>query len=90
MSSPGDIFAWGHQGLQNRQRVRVRGIYRHVKRVRQYTFYNEIEAWQIEVLDRKGGRLLEGLPQIRTTQYRYVSPAASVSGVRVRVSDWAL
>ncbi|MCS6965695.1 MAG: hypothetical protein NZ473_02865 [Candidatus Kapabacteria bacterium] len=42
-----NVFIWGHQGLGDGQRVRVQGVYRRVKRVGRYTFYNEIEAWQI-------------------------------------------
>ncbi len=45
-----NVFIWGHQGLSNGQKVRVQGIYQRVKRVGRYTFYNEIEAWRIQIL----------------------------------------
>ncbi|MDR7434527.1 MAG: hypothetical protein QN189_05295 [Armatimonadota bacterium] len=44
------VFAWRHQGLRNGLRVRVVGRFDKMKRVGQYTFYNEIEAQRIEVL----------------------------------------
>ncbi len=44
------VFVWGHQGLSNGKRVRVTGMFQKVKRVGQYTFYNEISADQVELL----------------------------------------
>jgi hypothetical protein len=51
MSEPGGsltIFVWGQPKLKQGQKVKVTGTYRKVKRVGRYTFYNEIEATEIE------------------------------------------
>jgi hypothetical protein len=42
------IFVWGQPKLKQGQKVKVTGTYRKVKRVGRYTFYNEIEATEIE------------------------------------------
>jgi hypothetical protein len=42
------IFVWGQSKLKQGQKVKVTGTYRKVKRVGRYTFYNEIEATEIE------------------------------------------
>jgi hypothetical protein len=42
------IFAWGHSKFKQGQKVKVTGTYRKVKRVGRYTFYNEIEATEIQ------------------------------------------
>lgn len=42
------IFVWGQSKLKQRQKVKVTGTYRKFKRVGRYTFYNEIEATEIE------------------------------------------
>lgn len=44
------VFSWKHPGLKNGIRVRVIGTFAATKRVGQYTFHNEIEARQIQVL----------------------------------------
>jgi hypothetical protein len=44
------VFVWKHQGLHNSERVKVTGKFVKVKHVGQYTFHNEIEATQIQVL----------------------------------------
>jgi exonuclease VII large subunit len=42
------IFVWGQSKLKQGQKVKVTGTYRKFKRVGRYTFYNEIEATEIE------------------------------------------
>jgi hypothetical protein len=42
------VFVWGQSKLKQGQKVKVTGTYRKVKRVGRYTFYNEIEATEIE------------------------------------------
>jgi hypothetical protein len=42
------IFVWGQPKLKQGQKLKVTGTYRKVKRVGRYTFYNEIEATEIE------------------------------------------
>ena len=42
------IFVWGQSKLKQEQKVKVTGTYRKFKRVGRYTFYNEIEATEIE------------------------------------------
>jgi hypothetical protein len=42
------IFVWGQTKLKQGQKVKVTGTYRKVKRVGRYTFYNEIEATEIQ------------------------------------------
>jgi hypothetical protein len=46
------IFSWGHPDLKTGDRVEVTGIFQRVKRVGQYTFYNEIEAKAVHVIGR--------------------------------------
>jgi DNA polymerase III alpha subunit len=41
------VFTWGHSKIKEGQKVRVTGTYRKVKKVRRYTFCNEIEAAEI-------------------------------------------
>lgn len=45
------VFAWGHRGLREGARVRVTGVFQRVRRVGRFTFYNEIEIQQIQVLE---------------------------------------
>ncbi len=42
------IFVWGHSKFKQGQKVKVTGTYRKVKRVGRSTFYNEIEATEIQ------------------------------------------
>jgi exonuclease VII large subunit len=42
------IFVWGQTKLKQGQKVKVTGTYRKFKRVGRYTFYNEIEATEIQ------------------------------------------
>ena len=42
------VFVWGQSKLKQGQKVKVTGTYRKVKRVGRSTFYNEIEATEIE------------------------------------------
>jgi exonuclease VII large subunit len=42
------IFVWGQSKLKQGQKVKATGTYRKFKRVGRYTFYNEIEATEIE------------------------------------------
>jgi exonuclease VII large subunit len=42
------IFVWGQSKLKQGQKVKVTGTYRKFKRVGRYTFYNEIEATEIQ------------------------------------------
>jgi len=42
------IYTRGHPGIRNGDRVEVIGLFQQVKRVGQYTFYNEIEAQNIK------------------------------------------
>jgi len=44
------VFAWGHLGLKDGLRVRVSGVFQKVKQVGRYTFYNEINAYKIQLL----------------------------------------
>ncbi len=44
------VFAWKHQGLRNGLRVRVAGTFAKVRQVGGYTFYNEIQANSVEML----------------------------------------
>jgi hypothetical protein len=44
-----NIFLWGHQNLKAGQKVKVIGLYKKVKKVGRYTFYNEIEASEIKL-----------------------------------------
>ncbi len=44
------VFAWKHQGLRNGLRVRVVGTFAKVRQVGGYTFYNEIQANSVEML----------------------------------------
>lgn len=53
-SSSVAVFAWGHRGLRDGQRVRVTGVFQRIRRVGRYTFYNEIEARRVEVLSSRG------------------------------------
>jgi hypothetical protein len=46
------VFTWGHPGIKSGDQVRVTGVFQQVKRVRQYTFYNEIEAQSITPITR--------------------------------------
>ena len=46
------VFTWGHPGIKSRDGVQVTGVFQQVKRVRQYTFYNEIEAHSITPIAR--------------------------------------
>lgn len=41
------VFIFGHSKIKEGQKVQVAGIYRKVKRVGRYSFYNEIEAVNI-------------------------------------------
>jgi hypothetical protein len=41
------VFTWGHPVTKTGDSVQVTGVFQQVKRVRQYTFYNEIEAQSI-------------------------------------------
>jgi len=42
------VFVWGQSKLKQGQKVKVTGTSRKFKRVGRYTFYNEIEATEIE------------------------------------------
>jgi hypothetical protein len=44
------IYARGHPGISNGDRVEVIGLFQQVKRVGRYTFYNEIEVQNIKRL----------------------------------------
>jgi hypothetical protein len=41
------IFTWGHPTLNNRDQVRVDGVFETEHRQGHYTFYNEIEATKV-------------------------------------------
>ena len=41
------VFTPNHPGTKNSDRVEVTGVFQKVKRVGQYTFYNEIEAQSV-------------------------------------------
>jgi RecJ-like exonuclease len=41
------VFTWGHPDIMNGDPVQVIGVFQQVRRVGQYTFYNEIEARSI-------------------------------------------
>jgi len=43
-----NVFIWGQSKLKAGQKAKVTGIYRKVKKVGRYTFYNEIEAVEIK------------------------------------------
>jgi len=43
-----NVFVWEHPKIKEGQKVKVLGIYRKVKKVGRYTFYNEIEAIEIK------------------------------------------
>ena len=43
------IFTWGHPTLNNGDRVRADGSFETVRRKGKYTFYNEVEATQINL-----------------------------------------
>ena len=42
------VFSWGNPGIKEGQNVSISGIYQKVKRVGNYTFYNEVEAKTIK------------------------------------------
>ena len=42
------VFTWGHPKIKEGQKVKVTGTYRKVKKIRRYTFYNEIEAVEVK------------------------------------------
>jgi len=42
------VFTWGHPKIKEGQKVKVTGTYRKVKKMRRYTFYNEIEAVEVK------------------------------------------
>jgi hypothetical protein len=46
------VFTWGHPGTKAGDIVRVTEVFQQVKRVRQYTFYNEIEAQSVTPIAR--------------------------------------
>ena len=46
------VFTWGHPGIKAGDLVQVTGVFQQVKRVRQYTFYNEIEAQSVTPVAR--------------------------------------
>jgi hypothetical protein len=46
------VFTWGHPVTKAGDLVQVTGVFQQVKRVRQYTFYNEIEAQSITPIAR--------------------------------------
>ena len=46
------VFTWGHPGTKAGDLVQVTGVFQQVKRVRQYTFYNEIEAQNVTPIAR--------------------------------------
>jgi DNA/RNA endonuclease YhcR with UshA esterase domain len=43
------VFMFGHPEIKEGDRVEVTGVFEQVKRVRNYTFYNEIDATNIQV-----------------------------------------
>lgn len=42
------VFTWGRPKIKEGQKVKVTGTYRKVKKMRRYTFYNEIEAVEVK------------------------------------------
>jgi hypothetical protein len=44
-----NIFTWGHPTLSNGDRVRVEGLFETEHHQGKYTFYNEVEATQINL-----------------------------------------
>jgi hypothetical protein len=46
------VFTWGHPRIKSGDRVEVTGMFQQVKRVRQYTFYNQIEAQSVTPIAR--------------------------------------
>src|SRR6478736_4064270 len=46
------VFTWGHPGTKAGDLVQVTGVFQQVKRVRQYTFYNEVEAQSVTPIAR--------------------------------------
>ena len=46
------VFTWGHPGTKAGDLVQVTGVFQQAKRVRQYTFYNEIEAQSVTPIAR--------------------------------------
>ena len=46
------IFTWGHPVTRAGDLVQVTGVFQQVKRVRQYTFYNEVEAQSVTPIAR--------------------------------------
>ena len=43
-----NVFIWGHSKIKEGRKVKVLGIYRKIKKMGRYTFYNEIEAIEVK------------------------------------------
>jgi hypothetical protein len=46
------VFTFGHPTIKDGDRVEVTGVFEQVKRVRNYTFYNEIDATNVQASPR--------------------------------------